>query len=222
MEMESLRELYIDELKDLYSAEKQIVKALPKMVKNASNPQLKKAFSDHLDETEGHVQRLEKIFRMLDETGRGKKCKGMEGLIEEAKDLLDEDVSEEVLDAGMISKAQHVEHYEIAGYGTVRTYAEQLGYSDQAKLLQQTLDEEGHANELLTQIAESAVNIEAEQGADEEESTSSRSRGTRSDRQVSRGVSMEGGRTRSTTGGSRAGRNVSKRTSARSSQARTR
>jgi ferritin-like metal-binding protein YciE len=153
MEMESLRELYIDELKDLYSAEKQIVKALPKMVKNASNPQLKKAFSDHLEETEGHVDRLEQIFDMLGETSRGKKCKGMEGLIEEAKELLEEDASEEVLDAGMISKAQHVEHYEMAGYGTVRTYAEQLGYKDQAKLLQQTLDEEGQANELLTQIA---------------------------------------------------------------------
>ena len=219
MEMESLRELYVEELKDLYSAEKQLVKALPKMVKNASNPQLKKAFSDHLDETEGHVERLEKIFRMLGESNRGKKCKGMEGLIEEAKELLDEDAAEEVLDAGMISKAQHVEHYEMAGYGTVRTYAEQLGFNDQAKLLQQTLDEEGHANELLTQIAESSVNVEAEQGDEVEESTLSR--GSRSDRQVSRGVSMEGGRTRSTTGGSRAGRNTSKRTS-RSSQARTR
>jgi ferritin-like metal-binding protein YciE len=218
MEMESLRELYIDELKDLYSAEKQIVKALPKMVKNASNPQLKKAFSDHLDETEGHVERLEKIFDMLGETSRGKKCKGMEGLIEEAKELLDEDASEEVLDAGMISKAQHVEHYEMAGYGTVRTYAEQLGYDDQAKLLQQTLDEEGHANELLTQIAESSVNIEAEQGT-EEEMTSAR--GTRSDRPVSRGVATEGGRNRSTSG-SRAGRSTTKRTSARGSQARAR
>ena len=192
---------------------------LPKMVKNASNPQLKKAFSDHLDETEGHVERLEKIFDMLGETSRGKKCKGMEGLIEEAKELLDEDASEEVLDAGLISKAQHVEHYEMAGYGTVRTYAEQLGLGDQAKLLQQTLDEEGHANELLTEIAESSVNIEAEQGA-EEQSTSSR--GTRSDRQVSRGVAMEGGRTRSTTGGSRAGRNTNKRTSASRSGARAR
>jgi ferritin-like metal-binding protein YciE len=218
MEMESLRELYVDELKDLYSAEKQLVKALPKMAKNASNPQLKQAFTNHLEETEGHVERLEEIFEMLGETNRGKKCKGMEGLIEEAKELLEEDADEDVLDAGLISKAQHVEHYEIAGYGTVRTYAQQLGLDDQADLLQETLDEEGKANELLTQIAESSVNIEAEQG--EEEATTS-SRGTRSDRQVSRNVSMEGGRTRSTSGGSRAGRGTTKRTS-RNSQARTR
>ncbi|HEY2375649.1 MAG TPA: ferritin-like domain-containing protein [Gemmatimonadaceae bacterium] len=194
MEMESLHELYVSELKDLYSAEKQIVKALPKMVKNASNAQLKRAFSDHLDETEGHVERLEKIFAMLGEKAGGKKCKGMEGLIEEAKELLEEDASEEVLDAGLISKAQHVEHYEMAGYGTVRTYAKELGFTDHAKLLQQTLDEEGKANELLTQIAETTVNAEAEEGADE---TTSR----RGDRQVTRTVASEGGRTRPSSGG---------------------
>jgi ferritin-like metal-binding protein YciE len=127
---------------------------------------------------------------MLGEKAGGKKCKGMEGLIEEAKELIQEDASEEVLDAGLISKAQHVEHYEMAGYGTVRTYAEQLGLRDQAKLLQQTLDEEGKANELLTQIAESAVNAEAEEG--QEETTTSR----RSDRQVSRTVATEGTRSR--------------------------
>ena len=126
MEMESLQELYVDELKDLYSAEKQLVKALPKMVKNATNAELKEAFSNHLDETEGHVQRLEKIFQMLGEKAGGKKCKGMEGLIEEAKELLEEDASDEVLDAGLISKAQHVEHYEMAGYGTVRRTARLL------------------------------------------------------------------------------------------------
>src|SRR6476646_9104956 len=213
MEMESLHELYVDELKDLYSAEKQIVKALPKMVKNATNPELKEAFSNHLDETEGHVQRLEKIFQMLGEKAGGKKCKGMEGLIEEAKELLEEDAAEEVLDAGLISKAQHVEHYEMAGYGTVRTYAEQLGFSDQAKLLQQTLDEEGKANELLTQIAESSVNLDAETGSEEEESTS------RSDRQVSRSVATEGTRGRGTSG--RGGRGGS-RTTSRASHARSR
>ena len=191
MEMESLHELYLAELKDLYSAEKQIVKALPKMVKNATNPDLKQAFSDHLDETEGHIERLEKIFQMLGEKAGGKKCKGMEGLIEEAKELLDEDASEEVLDAGLISKAQHVEHYEMAGYGTVRTYAEQLGFTDQAKLLQQTLDEEGKANELLTQIAVTTVNAEAEEGDQE----MPRRRG---DRQVSRTVVTEAPRQRST------------------------
>jgi ferritin-like metal-binding protein YciE len=195
MEMQSLRELYVKELKDLYSAEKQLVKALPKMAKNSNSPELKKAFTDHLEETEGHVERLEQVFEMLGESNRGKKCKGMEGLIEEAKELLEEDASQEVLDAGMISKAQHVEHYEMAGYGTVRTYARQLGLDEQADLLQETLDEEGKANELLTQIAESSVNIEAELGGEEEESTSR----TRGDRQVSRSVATEGKRT--TTGG---------------------
>ena len=215
MEMESLKELYVEELKDLYSAEKQLVKALPKMAKNATNPQLKKAFTDHLQETEGHVARLEEIFEMLGESNRGKKCKGMEGLIEEAKELLEEDAAEEVLDAGMISKAQHVEHYEIAGYGTVRTYAQQLGFDQQAELLQETLDEESKANELLTQIAESSVNIEAERGAEEEEWSTTRNRG---DRQVSRAVANEGSRTRS--GGSK-GRGTPRRTS-RTSQARAR
>ncbi len=213
MEMESLKELYVDELKDLYSAEKQLVKALPKMAKNATNAELKDAFTTHLQETEGHVERLEQIFEMLGERPGGKKCKGMEGLIEEAKELLEEDATEEVLDAGMISKAQHVEHYEMAGYGTVRTYARMLGLDDQADLLQETLDEEGHANDLLTQIAESSVNLEAATGSDEEETTS-----RRSDRQVPRKVAREGGRP--SAGGSR-GRGTS-RTTSRSSRARAR
>jgi ferritin-like metal-binding protein YciE len=219
MEMQSLKELYVDELKDLYNAEKQLVKALPRMAKNASNPQLKKAFTDHLQKTEGHVQRLDRIFEMLGERSGGKKCKGMEGMIEEAKDLLEEDASEEVLDAGLISKAQHVEHYEMAGYGTVRTYAQQLGLDNQARLLQQTLDEESEANELLTQIAESTVNLQAAQGAQEEESTSTR----RGDRQVSRSVSSEGTRSRSG-GGSRGGSKstTSSRSRSRTSESRAR
>jgi ferritin-like metal-binding protein YciE len=206
MEMQSLKELYLEELKDLYSAEKQLVKALPKMAKNATNSELKQAFTDHLQETEGHVERLEQIFEMLGESSPRKKCKGMEGLIEEAKELLEEDASEEVLDAGLISKAQHVEHYEMAGYGTVRTYARQLGLEDQAELLQETLDEEGKANELLTQIAESTVNVEAEVGSEEEETS-----GRRSDRPVSRSVAQEGTRSRSS--GSRGGRGRSRSTS---------
>src|SRR4051812_42126032 len=215
MEMESLKELYVDELKDLYSAEKQLVKALPKMAKNASNPELKEAFTNHLQETEGHVERLEQIFEMLGERAGGKKCKGMEGLIEEAKELLEEDAAEEVLDAGLIAKAQHVEHYEMAGYGTVRTYARQLGLEDQAELLQETLDEEGKADELLTQIAESSVNAEAESPSEEEEESTSR----RGDRQVSRSVAREGTRPRA--GGSRGGRGGSRSTS-RSTQSRAR
>jgi len=212
MEMQSLKELYIDELKDLYSAEKQLVKALPKMAKNATNPELKDAFTTHLQETEGHVERLEQIFEMLGERAGGKKCKGMEGLIDEAKELLEEDATEEVLDAGMISKAQHVEHYEMAGYGTVRAYARLLGLDEQADLLQETLDEEGHANDLLTQIAESSVNVEAEVGSDEEEASQG------GDRQVKRSVAKEGVRSR--TSGNR-GRGTSRSTS-RSSQARAR
>ena len=162
MEMESLRELYIDELKDLYSAEKQLVKALPKMAKNATNPELRQAFENHLAETEGHVERLEQIFETLESTPRGKKCVGMEGLIEEGSDLIKENPDPDVLDAGLISAAQHVEHYEMAGYGTVRTYARQLGFEEQADLLQQTLNEEGETDHLLTRLAESGINVAAE------------------------------------------------------------
>ena len=197
MELQTLQDLYVEELKDLYSAEKQLVKALPRMAKNATNPQLKQAFTKHLQETEGHVDRLEQIFEMLGARAGGKKCVGMEGLIEEAKELLEEDSGEEALDAGLISKAQHVEHYEIAGYGTVRTYARQLGLEDHARLLQQTLDEEAKTDKLLTQLAESSVNVDA-QTAETEESTTS---GRRGEREVSRTTAREGGRSRA--GGSK-------------------
>jgi len=190
MELNNLRALYIDELKDLYSAEKQILKALPKMAKNATNPQLKRAFTDHLAQTEGHVQRLEEIFDSLEASPRGKKCVGMEGVIKEAKELIDEDAQEDVLDAGLISKAQHVEHYEMAGYGTVRTYAEILGETRHAKLLQQTLDEEGNANKLLTQLAESSINTDAAIG-DEESDASTAFANARGDREASRTVARE-------------------------------
>jgi len=164
MEMESLRDLYIEELKDLYSAENQIIKALPKMIKAASSPELKKGFEKHLQETRGQVVRLEKIFKDLDESPKGKKCKGMEGLLEEGKELMEEDADPEVLDAGLIAAAQHVEHYEIAGYGCVRTYAELLGEKNAAKLLQQTLDEEKRTDEKLSAVAQS-INVEAEKAA---------------------------------------------------------
>jgi ferritin-like metal-binding protein YciE len=194
MELENLRELYIDELKDLYSAEKQLVKALPKMAKNATNEQLRQAFEDHLAETEGHVERLEQIFETLESSPRGKKCVGMEGLIEEAKELLEEDAQEDVLDAGLISKAQHVEHYEIAGYGTVRTYAMMLGENEHARLLEQTLDEEKKADALLTQLAESSINIEAAAAEGDEEEEDSRS-----DREVPRQVASDRQRRGTTT-----------------------
>jgi ferritin-like metal-binding protein YciE len=161
MEFNSLEDLYVDELRDLYSAENQILKALPKMAKAASHRELQRAFTQHERQTQRQVKRLERIFKDLGESPKGKKCVGMEGLIKEAQELIREKPDPEVLDAGLISKAQHVEHYEIAGYGTVRTYARQLGYNQQAELLQQTLDEEGETDKLLTQLAENSINVEA-------------------------------------------------------------
>jgi ferritin-like metal-binding protein YciE len=162
MEMESLRDLFVEQLKDLYSAENQIIKALPKMIKAASSEELKSAFQEHLEQTKGQVERLDQIFEEIEEIPRGKKCKGMEGLIAEGKELLEEDAEEDVLDAGLIASAQHIEHYEIAGYGCVRTYAQLLGLDNAAKLLQQTLDEEKETDELLSGLAEN-INVEAEE-----------------------------------------------------------
>lgn len=164
MKMESLRELFIDELKDLYSAENQILKALPKMIKKASSSELKRGFEKHLKETEGHVERLDKIFKELDESPRGKKCKGMEGVIADGKELMEEDAEPEVMDAGLIGAAQHVEHYEMAGYGCVRTYADLLGLDNIVKLLQKTLDEEKATDEKLTELARN-INVQAEKAA---------------------------------------------------------
>jgi ferritin-like metal-binding protein YciE len=166
VELDSLEKLYIDELKDLYSAENQILKGLPRMIKAASSRELKRAFTDHERVTKRQVKRLERIFKELGASPRGKKCAGMEGLIEEAKELISEKPEPDVLDAGLISKAQHVEHYEMAGYGTVRNYAKVLGYRDQAALLQETLNEEGDADKLLTQIS-ARLNVEAVDGGDE-------------------------------------------------------
>ncbi|HEY2066738.1 MAG TPA: ferritin-like domain-containing protein [Gemmatimonadaceae bacterium] len=160
--METLQDLYVDELKDLYSAENQILKALPRMIKAASHPQLKRAFTKHEQQTRQHVKRLERICKELDVSPRGKKCVGMEGLLEEGKELMKEKPDEDVLDAGLITAAQHVEHYEMAGYGTCRTWARLLGYQDQARLLQETLDEEKQTDLDLTALAESSINIEAE------------------------------------------------------------
>lgn len=161
MKLESLHKLFIEELHDLYSAENMILKALPKMAEEASAPELKNAFNEHLEQTRGHVQRLDQIFDQLSDVDReDRKCKGMEGIIKENKDLLDEDAEPEVLEAGMIAGAQKVEHYEIAGYGTVRTYANLLGRKDWAQLLQQTLDEEKQTDAKLNQLAE-RINLEA-------------------------------------------------------------
>ena len=161
MEMDSLRKLYVDELKDLYSAEKQILQALPRMAKKAKNAQLKQAFELHVQETQKQVERLDQVFEMLGKSPRGKKCKGMEGLLEEGKEMMQEEMEPEVMDAALISAAQRVEHYEIAGYGTVRTYAQLLGEDKHVKLLQQTLEEEGNTDKKLTQLAETSINVEA-------------------------------------------------------------
>jgi len=158
----SLEDLYTDMLKDLYSAEKQLVQALPKMAKAAQSADLKKAFEEHLKQTEEHVARIERIFSDMDSSPRGKKCVAMEGLVAEGKELLEEDVDPDVLDAGLIAAAQKVEHYEISSYGTARTWAERLGRDKAARLLQQTLGEESAANDKLTQIAESHANLRAQ------------------------------------------------------------
>ncbi len=192
MEMESLRDLYIEELKDLYSAEKQLVRALQKMAKHATNAKLSDAFTNHLAETEGHVQRLETIFESLESSPRGKKCVGMAGLIEEANELIEDDPEQEVVDAGLISKAQHVEHYEIAGYGTVRNWARQLGETRHAELLEQTLEEEKNADALLTQLAEAAVNVAAMAGETMDERGDSGSTSRSSLRSSSRAKSRGG------------------------------
>lgn len=157
----TLEDLFIDLLKDLYSAEKQLVKALPKMAKNAQASDLQRAFQDHLKQTEKQAERIERIFSDLEGSPRGKKCVGMEGLVAEGDEIMKEAAEPEAMDAGLIAAAQKVEHYEIAGYGTARAWARHLGYNEAAKLLDQTLEEESMANELLTRIAESHVNMEA-------------------------------------------------------------
>lgn len=169
MPLDSLHDLYVDELKDLYNAENQLLKALPRMAKAATAPELKAAFADHLEVTRGQVVRLDTIFAGLGASPKGKKCKAMEGLIAEGKDIIDEDGDPAVIDAALIAAAQRVEHYEMAGYGCVRTFAKLLGYADAAALLQETLDEEGEADQTLTGLAESVINVRADEADDEEE-----------------------------------------------------
>jgi ferritin-like metal-binding protein YciE len=160
MKLESLHELYIHELHDLYSAEEQIIKALPKMIQSAESSELRSALQTHLEETRGHVTRLEEVFRMHNEDVKGEKCKGMEGIINEGKDVVKHKENPSVRDTGIIAGAQKVEHYEIAGYGSVRTWAAQMGHVVAAELLQRTLDEEKQADKILTQLAHS-LNVQA-------------------------------------------------------------
>ena len=166
MEMNRLKHLYVEELKDLYNAENQLVKALPKIAKAATAEDLRAGFEEHLEQTKGHVDRLEKIFKALGESPKGKKCKGMEGLIKEGAEMIEEDPAPEELDAGLISAAQRVEHYEIAGYGCVATYANLLGEGEAESLLRQTLDEEKETDKKLTQLAEH-INLQVEQAGAE-------------------------------------------------------
>ena len=161
MEQQSLRELYVDNLRDMYSAEKQILRALPKMIKGAANEELANGLEEHRTVTEQQVARLEKIFRSLGTAARAKKCKGMEGLLEEGAELLEEEEQSEVRDAGIIVAAQKVEHYEIAAYGSLRTFAELLGEDEAVQLLEESLEEEKEADEKLTALAQSAINLEA-------------------------------------------------------------
>jgi len=158
MELNDLQQLFVHELKDIYSAEHQILKALPKMIKAASNDDLSSALEDHRQVTERQVERLETVLRRMDEKGRGQKCKGMEGLLEEGSSLLKEDATSQVLDAGIIAAAQKVEHYEIAAYGTLVSFARRLGHANAANLLEQSLAEEKEADQKLSEVAESSVN----------------------------------------------------------------
>jgi ferritin-like metal-binding protein YciE len=170
MKLNSLRDVFVDLVRDLYSAETQLVKALPKMAKASTAEQLREAFESHLEETQGHVERLEQICRKLDIKAKGKTCQAMKGLVEEGGDVIEADGEGSARDAALIAAAQKVEHYEIAGYGTARTFAQLLGEDEAAGLLEETLNEEGAADKKLTEIAESSVNEQAtEEESDEDE-----------------------------------------------------
>jgi ferritin-like metal-binding protein YciE len=158
---EGLRDLFEDELKDIYWAEKALTKAIPKMIKNATSQELIEALEDHLEVTEGHVERCEKVFEIMGKPARAKKCEAMDGLIKEAKEIMESTEPGVVRDAGIISAGQKVEHYEIASYGTLCAFASTLGLNEIASLLEQTLNEEKEADQILTEVAESSVNLEA-------------------------------------------------------------
>jgi ferritin-like metal-binding protein YciE len=193
MSLESLQDLYLEQLKDLHSAETQIIEALPKMIEQTKHAELREAFETHLDQTREQLRRLDQIGQRAGQKLTGHTCKGMEGLLEEGEELLEERADSDVLDAALIAAAQRVEHYEMAGYGCARTYARLLGLEDDAKLLQTTLDEEGETDHLLTELAERVINIEAMMG----------------DRDVGRGVERSAdrsSRSSSSTGSSRTGR----------------
>ena len=158
MSLDSLEKLFLEELKDVYNAEKQLVRALPRMAKAAESPELQQAFTKHLKETEGQVKRLERVFQELGQSARGKTCKGMQGIVEEGKEVMEKEGEGPVIDAALIASAQKVEHYEIAAYGCLRTYAQLLGLEQAVQLLQETLEEEEATDKILTQLGESGIN----------------------------------------------------------------
>jgi ferritin-like metal-binding protein YciE len=166
---QTLHDAFLDELRDAYDAEKQLVKALPKMAKAATSTELRQAFVDHLEETNGHVDKLEQVFQSVDEKAKGKHCDGMAGIVDEGKNMMGEDFEGATMDAVLIASAQRVEHYEMAAYGTLVAWAKSMGHTDAADLLQEILDEEKAADEKLTQIAESGINEQAASGAHGEE-----------------------------------------------------
>jgi len=194
MKLENLRDLFADHLRDLYSAESQLIKALPKMAKAATNPDLKAGFEEHLKQTEEHAKRLKKVCEQLNISPKGKKCAAMEGLIEEGKELLDEDADDAVLDAGLIAAAQKVEHYEIAAYGTAKTWAGQIGLQDAVSLLEETLAEEKETDAKLTEIAQAMVNTEASQGQGEEMASTPSGANTAGDGSKAKKASRSGAR----------------------------
>jgi ferritin-like metal-binding protein YciE len=199
MQMDSFDKLYVDQLRDVYNAEKQLTKALPKMAKAASNPDLRTALEEHLEVTKRQVERLEEVFRGLGRPATGKTCKGMAGLIEEGQEILEEDFEPDVLDAGIIAAAQKVEHYEIATYGTLRTFAETKGDTKSARILEEILEEEKEADRRLTDLAESSINVEAETSGSEtgdEEWEEEKGEGRTSSRPGTRQASSESQRRR--------------------------
>ena len=182
MPNEGFKELYIDELKDLYNAENQLLKALPKMAKAASSEELRQGFEEHLEQTRGHVERLEEIFKSLDENPKGKKCMGMEGLVKEGSEMMEEDFEGALMDAALIGAAQRVEHYEIAAYGTVSEFARILGEDEHVSLLEETLQEEKDTDEKLTGLAKEInpqANEEMQEQEEEEEAPRTRRKSTR-------------------------------------------
>jgi ferritin-like metal-binding protein YciE len=203
----NLREALVEEIRDLYNAEKQLTKALPKLAKSATSEELREAFESHLEETEGQITRLERVFELLDEKPRGKHCAGIAGIIEEGSDIMQEDMEDAVMDACLIAAGQKAEHYEIGSYGTVIAWAEALDLTEVAQVLQETLAEEKAADEKLSALAESGVNEAATAGAeddesmedeDEEESSASSSRGAESAGMSARSASARGASGKST------------------------